>query len=65
MAFGSCDCNAYLKPRITTAEQDCVEMGRQAGRLINQLIDNKRVRDTELVLDTEIVCGDSVGPPPS
>lgn len=64
VAFGSCDCNAYLKPRITTAEQDCVEMGRQAGRLINQLIDNKRVKDTVLVLDTEIVRGDSVCPPP-
>ena len=60
VAFGNCDCNQFITPKITTAEQDCVEMGKRAGVLLNNLINGKKTEASEIILNTELVVRDSV-----
>lgn len=60
VAFGNCDCNQFITPKITTVEQDCIEMGKKAGVLLNNLINRKRGEPSEIILDTKLIIRDSV-----
>jgi LacI family transcriptional regulator len=60
VVFGNPECNKYLDRKITAAVQDVRSMGEIAGRLICDLLENRARQDTEIILDVEIVYGDSV-----
>lgn len=55
VAFGSLECNKYITPQITSAEQDSFSMGCQAGRILSQLFSGKGIYSTQVVLDSEII----------
>lgn len=55
VAFGSLECNRYIAPQITSAEQDSFSMGCQAGKILKELFSGKGRYSTQIVLDSEIV----------
>lgn len=59
-AYGCCDCNEFVLPQITTAEQDCVELGQKAGWLLNRIIEKKTSPSSGILLSTVLVKRDSV-----
>ena len=59
-AYGTCECNRYIPEKITTCDQDCVEMGRRTGQMLKRAIENKDYRPERVVLDTTLVYRDSV-----
>ncbi|MDN5337762.1 MAG: LacI family transcriptional regulator [Thermotogaceae bacterium] len=52
--------NELVTPTITTIKQPVIEMGKIAGTLILDLIDNKSGRISKIVLKTELVIRESV-----
>jgi LacI family transcriptional regulator len=60
VVFGNPECNKYLDRKITASIQDIRLMGEIAGKRICDLLGNKRTRESKIVLDVEIVYGDSV-----
>ena len=60
VAFGSCECNRFITTKITTVEQDCMEMGKQAGNLLKHILNQEYEENSVIVLDTKLVKRDSV-----
>lgn len=55
VAFGSLECNKYIVPQITSAEQDSFSMGCQAGKILSRLFSGEGIYSMQMVLDSEIV----------
>ncbi|PNV60994.1 LacI family transcriptional regulator [Clostridium sp. chh4-2] len=54
-AFGNLECNKYITPQITSADQDSLEMGHQAGEILSGLLAGKNTYSTQIILDSKIV----------
>lgn len=55
VAFGDLECNKYITPQITSADQDSLEMGHQAGEILSGLLAGKHAYSTQIILDSKIV----------
>lgn len=53
-AFGRLECNKYITPQITSADQDSLEMGHQAGEILSGLLAGKNTYSTQIILDSRI-----------
>lgn len=60
VAFGNLECNKYLYPRITAADQDSIEMGRRAGLILDDLLCSGKTELTKVVLNAKLTEGGSV-----
>lgn len=52
--------NELLTPAITTIKQPVIEMGKIAGTLIMDLIDNAQTKTSKIILKTELIIRESV-----
>lgn len=55
VAFGNLECNKYISPQITSAEQDSLEMGRQAGEILGRLFTGKNIYSTQIIINSKII----------
>lgn len=55
VAFGALECNKYIVPQITSAEQDSFAMGCQAGQLLLELVSGKRKASVQIAMDSSII----------
>lgn len=55
VSFGKLDWNEFIYPGITTAEQDSFAMGKQAGALMRQEIEDNLNINRKIILDPVIV----------
>jgi LacI family transcriptional regulator len=60
VGFGNLECNRYVHPRITSACQDSMQMGEQAGNILLRLVQHKVGSTTKIILQTTIQEGESV-----
>lgn len=60
VGFGNLECNRYVHPRITSACQDSMQMGEQAGNILLRLIRRNGGSTTKTILHTTIQEGESV-----
>jgi len=49
----------YYKPSLTTIRQPIYNMGRKAGRMLLSLMSGKKIKNKNVILDTEIVVRNS------
>ncbi|MBT9775233.1 substrate-binding domain-containing protein [Clostridium sp. MCC353] len=54
VAFGRLECNKYITPQITSADQDSLEMGHRAGEILSGLLAGKNTYSTQIILDSKI-----------
>lgn len=60
VVFGKPECNKYLFPTITAAEQDSFKMGECAGNMLGELLSQKSAKGRTVVLKVEIQQGGSI-----
>lgn len=60
VSFGYLECNEYIPLKITSADQNSLEMGHKAGIILNNLLNEENRSSTQIILSPEIVIRDSV-----
>lgn len=55
VAFGNLVCNKYITPQITSAEQDSLAMGQQAGEVLTKLLSGSSTYSVQIVLNSRVV----------
>jgi LacI family transcriptional regulator len=70
VGFGDLPLSKYLHPRLTTVHQDPRSIGREAGKLLVKLLEQKHNKDTvvtmpreDIQLPTELIVRESTAPP--
>ncbi|MCL4417598.1 MAG: substrate-binding domain-containing protein, partial [Actinobacteria bacterium] len=54
---------AFSDPTLTTIKQPKKLMGKTAANLLLDIIEGKKIRNKNIVLETEIIERNSTGPP--